>query len=69
MIAFKFFMITYLTGLAVFVITVLVILLGLVGVETVGKRIDLAWPIIGAVVVIVVSKFGLASAVRKVGTP
>ena len=67
MSVFKFFTVTYFVGLAVFALTLLVVLLASAGVDTVGKRIDLAWPIIGSVVFIVVSKFGLAATVRKAG--
>jgi predicted membrane channel-forming protein YqfA (hemolysin III family) len=63
--AVKFFMITHLIGAAVFVFALLVILLAVVGVETVGKRIDLAVPIIGGVLLMMVSKFAAGAALRK----
>ena len=61
----KFFMITYFVGATVFALAFLAILLAITGIETVGTRVNLAWPIIGGFALMMGSKFAAAAALRK----
>ncbi len=61
----KVLMATYFLGAAVFAITLIVVVLAILGVQTVGKRIDLAWPIIGSFVLMMGSKYAAAFLLRK----
>jgi hypothetical protein len=63
--AVKLLTITYLIGAVVFAFGLLVILLAVAGVETVGRRIDVAVPIIGGFVLMMGSKFAARVALRK----
>ena len=63
--AVKLFTITYFIGAAVFALALVVILLAVVGVETVGRRVDLAIPIISGFVLMMGSKFAAGAALRK----
>ena len=63
--ALKFFTITYFVGAIVFASAFLVILLAFAGIETVGTRVNLAWPIIGGFALMMVGKYAAAATLRK----
>ena len=63
--AAKFFIMTYLVGAVIFALTLLAILLAFAGVDTVGTRVDLAWPILGGFLLMMGSKSAAAFALRK----
>lgn len=65
MTATKLCMITYFMGAAVFALALLVVVLALVGVETVGKSFDLGVLIVGGFLLMIGSKFAAAAATRK----
>ena len=65
MIAVKLFGFTYFLGVAVLASALVIILLALVGVNTVEHRVPLAYPIVGGVALMFASKFGLRAALQR----
>jgi len=63
--AVRIFSTTYLLGLALILLTVLVIVLAAFGIETIGRHVPLVYPILASVILLSGSKFALNLALRR----
>ena len=65
MTVIKLLTVIYLMGASAFAFALLVILLSVIGVDTVGKRIDLAVPIVSGFLLMMGSKLGAGVVLRR----
>jgi len=63
--ALKLLSATYLLGAAMLALALIVVVLALFGISTIGKSVDLGWPIFGGFLLMVGSKIAAAAVIRK----
>jgi len=61
----KIFAITYVAGAAIFGLALLVVVLAVIGFETVGRQLNMAFPLVGGFILMMGSKYAAAAALRR----